>query len=339
MKDIAERANVSMITVSRVVNNSGYVSAETRRRVEAVIKELNYVPNMVASNLRSRQSDLLALILPDITNTFWTSIARGVEDEAWAAGYGVFICNTDSDFAKEESYIERLLRRRVEGVLIVPTPTESSHTQLQRLRQHGVHFVVIHRPLFDLAVDVVRSEGVRATKRLTEELIKTGRRRIGFVGLPFTDRVNEDRLKGYQEALREADIPFDPTIIRSNEVGREAGGYNSVQDLLEVPEPPDALVLANSRLAVGGLQALADAGLSIPDDIGVAAFHDISAMDPYASRLIRAVQPSYKMGQMATRRLLEIGGKNGGPSQEIVLEPQIFLPIQQDGKASLPKLR
>jgi LacI family transcriptional regulator len=326
MKDIAKRAGVSLITVSRVVNNSGYVGKATRARVEAAIEELNYVPNMVASSLRSRQSDLLALVLPDITNSFWTSIARGAEDEAWNSGYGVFICNTDQDLTKEAAYIESLIRRRVEGVLFVPTPTNESEEQLLRLRQHGVKFVVIHRRLKRVSADVVRSDGETAAERLTAELIRRGSRRIGYVGLPLDDITSADRLEGYRRALKQAGLTASPDLIRTGDAAPGDGGFPLVRELLELESPPDAILLANSRLALGGLRAIDAAGLTIPADIRVAAFHDINTMDHYASRLLRAVQPSYKMGQLATRRLLEMGDQSGDSVKEFILETEIHFP-------------
>lgn len=326
MKDIARHAGVSPITVSRVVNNSGYVGKETRARVEAAIRELNYVPNLVASSLRSRQSDLLALVLPDITNSFWTSIARGAEDEAWEHGYGVFICNTDNNVAKEASYIERLLRRRVEGLLLVPTPDIESEHQLQRLRNHRLKFVIVHRRLQDFPAEVVRSDGESAARALTRALIKAGRTRIAFIGLPFSDTSSADRLQGYRAGLRAAGIEYDPNLVRQGEADHGSGGYRMVCDLLQREDRPDGIFLANSRLALGGLRALDDAGLSFPDDIGVAAFHDISAMDHYAPRLIRAVQPGYRMGQLATRRLLQMPAEPNGPYKEVILQPEIHLP-------------
>lgn len=326
IKDVAKLAGVSPITVSRVVNNSGYVRAETRFKVEAAIEELQYVPNMLASNLRSQQSDFLALVLPDITNSFWTTIARGAEDEAWAHGYGIFICNTDNNPEKEASYIQRLLQRRVEGVLIVPTPLSPSELQLERLRKNGVKFVAIHRRLKKTAANVVRIDGEGASRRLTAELIRSGRRRIAFGGLSATDPSTQESLKGYKDALREGGLVFDEDLVRySGEKEPEMNGCSVVTELLQGPAPPDAILLANSRLAMGGLRAIEEAGLSIPADIVVAAFHDIKAMDRYAPQLLTAVQPAYRMGQLATRRLLEMTKADDGPFQEIILEPSIHV--------------
>jgi LacI family transcriptional regulator len=329
MKDVAKHAGVSLITVSRAVNNSGYVGNETRSKVEAAIEELQYVPNALASNLRSQQSDFLALVLPDITNAFWTTIAQGAEDEAWAHGHGIFICNTDNDPEKEASYIQRLLLRRVEGVLIVPTPVSSSELQLDRLRNNGVKFVAIHRRLARTTANVVRSDGEGGARTLTAELVRAGRQRIAFAALSDVDPSSQERLKGYRDALRKAGLFFDEDLVRySGEEEPEQNGYTVIAELLQGLTPPDAILLANSRLAMGGLRAIEEAGFSIPADIMVAAFHDIKAMDRYAPQLITAVQPAYRMGQLAARRLLEMTKASDDPFQEIILEPSVHLGAQ-----------
>lgn len=323
MKDVAARAGVSLITVSRVVNNSGYVGEVTRKKVEAAIEELKYVPNMLASNLRSKQSDQLALVLPDITNSFWTSIARGVEDEAWAQGYGVYICNTDNDPEREDAYILSLLQRRMEGVLLVPSPVRSTEWQIARLKQHGMKFVVIHRRLDSMVANVVRTDGEGAARTLTTELIGAGRTRLAFVGLSESDPSSRERVKGFRDVVRHAELPVDEAMIRFGDGVREPHGARVVAELLAGAERPDGILLSNSRIALDGLRAIEEAGLRIPEDITVAAFHDISAMDIYAPRLITAVQPSYRMGQLAARRLLEMRGGDEEPVKEIILEPTI----------------
>ncbi len=324
MKDVAKRAGVSLITVSRVVNSSGYVREETRSRVEAVIEELQYVPNALARSLRSRQSDLLALMLPNITNSFWTTIARGVEDEAWTHGYGVFICNTDNDPEKEKAYIQRLIQRRIEGLIVVPTPFRSTELQLERLRNHGIKFVVIHRRLRGTAANTVRSDGEGAARTLTTELVRAGRRHIAFAGLSINNPITQERLKGYQEALRHGRLPLHDELLRFGDKRPDQNGFRIVSDLLQGPITPDAILLANSRVAMGGLRAIEQANLSIPADIMVAAFHDINALDVYAPHLLTAVQPAYRMGQLGTRQLLEMNADDN-QFREIILEPSIHV--------------
>lgn len=325
IKDIAKRAGVSPITVSRAVNRSGYVSEEKRLRVEEAIRELNYVPNRVASNLRSQHSDLLALVLPDITNSFWTNIARGVEDAAWNRGYGVFLCNSDNDPKKEASYIESVLGRRVSGVLISPTPDPRSEGQLERLRTHEVGVVVLHRRLKTLFADCVRTDSEKAARALSSHLIDRGAQRIAFVGLPFSDSGSIDRLRGFKEALTAAGMDGDPNLIRVGPL-TPSTGFRLVTELLAHSPRPDGILLANARLAIGGLRAIASAGLKIPDDIHVAAFHDSSALDDYAPKLIRAIQPSYRLGELAVARLFDRARDPDEAFQEIVLEAEIHLP-------------
>jgi LacI family transcriptional regulator len=331
IKDIAQRAGVSMITVSPVVNRNGYVGAATREKVEAAIRALNYVPNKVASNLRSQQSDLLALVLPDITNSFWTTIARGAQDAARPHGYGVFICNADNDLDKEAAYIESLLRRRVGGVPIVPTPDPQSEAQLDRLRQHGTRFVVVHRKLRNPIADVVRSDGQGAARDLTAALLADGWTRFAYVGLTLCDPASEDRLNGYRGAHATGVEPA-MDLVRVGPLN-PSKGYRLVTELLELPSRPEAILLGNSRLAVGGLRAIGHAGLRVPDDIAVAAFHDTSARDDYAPTMIRAVQPSYAIGKTATE-LLDREERVEGEYREIVLPAEFHRP----GDASLDEI-
>ena len=155
IRDVAKKAGVAPMTVSRVLNNSGYVSPETRSRVESAASELNYVPNMLARSFRSKRTDTLALIVTDITNPFWTTVARGVEDEANQQGYTVIFCNTDESESKQAQYLSMLASRRVDGVLL--TPASNNPNPVKMLQQQGIEVVVMDRRLPGAEVDVVRS--------------------------------------------------------------------------------------------------------------------------------------------------------------------------------------
>lgn len=324
LKDVARRAGVSVITVSRVVNASGYVHPETRARVQAAIDELRYVPNQMASNLRSRQSDTVALLLPSITNSFWTTTARGVEDEAWARGYGMFLCNTDDDLAKEERYVDILLRRRVEGVLLVPTL--GSEPLLDRLRQRRIKFVLLHRQLAGVEADIIRGDSRGGARALTERLLAAGFRRIAYVGGPPTLMLARDRLVGYREAMAAAGVVVDPALVVSGEGYGQQIGERLVAGLLARTLRPEAVLLANSRLAIGGLHAIARAGLRVPADIAVAAFYDISALDDYSPLMVTAIQPAYDIGRLGARRLFELAADGDGAPVEIVLANRVTVP-------------
>lgn len=320
IKEVAARANVSIITVSRVINGSANVGEATRAKVEAAIDALQYVPNQMASNLRSRQSDTIALLLPDITTSFWTTIARGVEDEAWRRGFGMFLCNTDDSPDKEARYIDILLRRRVEGILIVPTL--QAVPQLERLQQRSIKFVVLHRHLAGIVADVVRTDSEGGTRALTTRLAESGLTRIAYVGGPLNKAFGRDRLAGFEAGMRGFGLPVDPLLIKLGSYSQQTG-YALASELAGIFPRPEGLVIGNSRLAVGALKALADNGVRVPEDIAVAAFHDMNALDDYAPNMITAVQPSYEIGRIGVRRLLEERTEELRAPQEIILQNTI----------------
>jgi len=316
MKDVARRAGVSLITVSRVINETGSVHADTRAKVLAAIDELQYVPNQMASNLRSRQTNTLALLLPTITNVFWTTIARGAEDEAESCGYSLFLCNTDDDDAKEARYLEALLRHRVGGLIIVPTA--DSGPALRRLQHHEMAFVQIHRSVDGIKSDIVRGDGYGGALSLTSQLLDAGRRRIAYVGAPLATFTGHERFSGYRDAMRRAGVPVDPNLVKLGLVGQESGCTLVEQLLAEMPRP-DAIFIANSRLALGGLRALTAAGLRLQHDIAVASFYDIPALDDYSPFITAVIQPAYDIGRLGVRRLLgRIARKHDG-MEEIIL--------------------
>ena len=321
MKDVARRAGVSLITVSRVINERGNVHPNTQARVIAAIEDLQYVPNQIASNLRSRQTTTLALLLPTITNAFWTTIARGAEDEAESCGYNLFLCNTDDDPAKEARYLEALLRHRVGGIIIVPTV--ESGAVLGRLQHHEMIFVQIHRSVEGVESDIVRSDGCGSAFAVTSHLLDAGCQRIAYVGAMLTTFIGRDRFSGYQGAMARAGIPVNPALVKHGPIGQESG-YALVTHLLAMKPRPDAIFIANSRLAVGALRALTTAGLRLPEDIAVALFHDIPALDDYSPFMTTVIQPAYEIGRLGARRLLgRIAGKHN-TTEEIILPNHVI---------------
>lgn len=330
MKDVAKHAGVSTITVSRVVNETGYVKTETRERVRAAIAALDFIPNQMASSLRSRQTRSIALMLPTIANSFWTTIARGVEDEAEARGYSVFLCNTDYDDAKEGRYFEALLRNRVDGIAIVPS--EASGPRLRTLQQRQMPFVQIHHKLDDVEADVVRSDSYGGAFALTTSLIGAAARRIAYVGGPPAMSPGRDRLMGYRDAIAQAGMTNDHALIKTSNASQDSG-YRLVGELAHAGVDFDAMVIANSRMAVGAIQALTERGRHIPDTVAIAAYYDIATLDTYSSSLdvyapyiTTATQPAYEMGRLSVRRLFErICGKDN-PIEDVLLPTRIVCP-------------
>jgi len=303
IRDVAKRAGVAPITVSRVLNNSGYVRPETRRRVEQAAAELHYVPNMLAHSFRSNRTNTLALIVTDITNSFWTTVARGVEDVASAHGYSVFFCNTDESEAKQEQYLSALLRRRVDGVLLAPA--SSNGAPVLALQRQKVRIVVLDRCVEGVTVDVVRGDSIGGAYQLVQHLIELGHRQIALLCGPRDLSVSRDRAAGYERALRDANISIDPNLQLFGAFTVDSGRA-MMQALLMRRPLPTAIFAANNFIAAGALQAMRAAGLRTPEDISVVVFDDLP--DPYVTEpmLTVVVQPAYELGRVAAHRLLEL---------------------------------
>ena len=333
IRDVAERAGVAPTTVSRVINSSGYVSAETRARVETAIAELHYVPNTLARSLRSRKTRLLALILTDITNPFWTTVARGVEDAASEHGFNVILGNTDESEDKQVDYVTVLLQKQVDGFLFVPG--RSTPESVQLIQRQNVPVVVIDRQIPAVEVDVVRSDSEKGAYELIRLLLSLGHRRIGMLSGPETISTAVQRVAGYRRALAEAGVDATADLVRCGWYTQESGYQMTKQVLSAVPRPT-ALFAANNFIALGALRALREASLRVPEDVALVCFDDApeSASEPF---LTIAAQPAYEMGRRATELLLaRLSGEAPQECQEIVLPVEIV--VRQSCGSTQPSL-
>lgn len=320
--DVARLAGVAPITVSRVINNSGYISQETRDRVEAAIVELGYVPNIIARSLRSKRTNTLALVLTDITNPFFTAIARGVEDTASDAGFTVIYCNTDESVDEEAKYLQLLLQKQVDGILLVPARSTSRSFEL--ISEQGTPVVVLDRRVPNVAADVVRCDSVEGAYRLIRLLIEQGHRRIAVLSGPQGVSTGEDRVLGYQNAMVEAGIYDDRRVFYG--AFTQASGYEMAMRALSLNPQPTALFAGNNFIAVGALKALKDSGLKVPEDISLVSFDDLPSAWMVEPFLTIAAQPPYEMGCKATQLLLNrLKGEIPTDCQEIILPIELIV--------------
>lgn len=314
LRDVAALAGVSAITVSRALNGKGYVSQDVRARVLAAAAELNYVPNAVARSLRSQKTQLLGL-LAGITNPFWSTVARGIEETAVQSGYGVILCDTGDEPTKEARYIELLVRRRIDGLIIAAT--SDSAGILQDLKRRHVPFVLIDRVVQGVDADTVRGDNKGAAYALTRHLLSTGYRRIGVISGPRNVSTAEERVAGYAAAMHEAAMPVEDDMIEYGQY-TESWGYQATRELMSRSEPPDALFAANNFIALGALEGLHTLGLGVPEDVAVVCFDDTTRVES-ARLLTTASQPAEEMGRIAARVLLERIEQPGKPIEDIVL--------------------
>ncbi|GAA0513481.1 LacI family DNA-binding transcriptional regulator [Saccharopolyspora thermophila] len=300
ISDVASRAGVSTATVSRALNGKSSVDPELAARVLAAAAELGYRPNGPARNLRRQETAVLALIISDVENPFFTAIARGVEDVAHAAGYSVVLCNSDDEPDKEHEYIDVALQERMAGVLLSPTGRGDSAELLSRNR---TPVVAVDRPLPNSTGDTVLVDSRLAARQATEHLAEQGYRRIGCLTGPSGVPTADDRLAGYRDGLRAERLPRSDTLVRRSEF-KAAGAKEAARSLLSQPEPPDAVLVANNMMAVGVLEAMAELGVRPGRDVGVVAFDDApwaTLLDP---PLTVVAQPAYDMGAVAAQLLL-----------------------------------
>jgi LacI family transcriptional regulator len=322
--DVAKRAGVGSITVSRVINNSGYSSAETRERVEKAVAELGYVPNTLARSLRSKRTNTLALLLTDITNPFFTTLARGVEDAASTAGYTLIFCNSDESAVKESTYVNILLQKQVDGFLLVPAQSKTSAIEL--IRGRGVPVVVLDRAVPGMAVDVVRCDSEEGMFQLTRLLISLGHRNITSLSGPEGVSTADDRVAGYRRALNSAGIAPDAQYILRGELTQD-GGYEMARRALQLPQRPTGIVAANNFITIGAMKALQEAGERVPDDIALVGFDDLPPAMVTFPFFTVASQPAYEMGRIATELLLKRLQSRGADDshEEVVLPTQIIV--------------
>ena len=319
IRDVAKLAGVAPITVSRVINNDGYISEKTRRKVEAAVLELDYIPNSLGPSLRSKRTQTLALVLSDITNPFWTTVARGVEDAANKQGYHIIIGNTDESAEKEEEYLLFLMKKQVDGFLFVPASFNVSNT----LQKRRVPFVILDRRFPSDQVDSVRCDSVDGAYRLTKHLIELGHRRIAIITGRQDHTTAIDRVEGYQQALNEAHV--DVTQIYWGEYTQQAG-YDNTVNILQTAPRPTAIFAANNFIAIGIMRALRDAGLRVPEDMSLVTFDDLPAAITIDAFFTVAAQPAYEMGKQATELLLaRLAGNGPEGYQEILLPIEIIV--------------
>lgn len=317
LKDVAKLAGVAPSTVSGVLNGTTRVREKTRLRVMQAVKELNYRPNHVARSLRLQGTKTLGLVIPSITNPFYPAIARGVEDVANTYGYSVLLGNTDRTPKKEQKYIETLLDKQVDGLILADSQV-SDALILEMAERPRIAIVMMNRGIESSNVDEIWVDFRGAAIQMTEHLIEAGHRRIAFIAGPRNVWRSEERLRGYQEALTRHQIDLDKSLIIRGEFDHQSG-YEAGEELLKQKDRFSAIFASNDLMAIGCMTALQDNGVSIPGDISVVGFDDIELAFFVRPKLSTVYQPNYEMGAAAVRMMMERiqGERNVKTRQEL----------------------
>ncbi|CAM4243507.1 LacI family transcriptional regulator [Paenibacillus endophyticus] len=302
--DVAAKASVSAMTVSRVINNTGKISDKTRAKVKRVMEELGYVPNQTARSLVLQQTKLLFLLITDIMNPFYTTLARGAEDAAKRSGYRLLFGNSDESIEKESDYVTTILTTRVDGVLVAPAG-DPSLPHLESLRKHKVPFVLLDREVPGIECDIVLGDSKDGARRLVEHLVAKGHRNIAFVnGSPSVSSARL-RLQGYQDGMKLSDLAYNERYVFETSFGPLSDLTEMGQWLDQLDPAPTAIVAGNNVLAVEILRLFRERGISVPEDISIVCFDDLGPYSEVEPFLTVAAQQAYQFGYMGMQMLVE----------------------------------
>jgi len=322
IKQVAARAGVSFTTVSHVVNRTRPVSDNARLRVERAIAELGYFPSAVARALKTSQTRILGVIVPNITNPFFSELMRGIEDVCERSHYSVFLCNGDDDLERQGRALETLLGRRVDGVLLA-TPTGPAAALAKRLSGARMKTVVVDRSVPGLEADQVRIDHQAGARLAVEHLLALGHRRIACLAGPSTFAVSRARVAGWRKALARAGVtPEDGWLLAGD--FRAADGHDLTRRLLARAKVT-AVFASNDLLGIGALRAAAEQGLQVPNALSVIGFDGIEIGAFTYPALTTVGYPIRSIGETAATVLIDrIAGRRTEVC-EIVVAPQIIL--------------
>lgn len=317
MHQIAREACVSLGTVSHVINGTATVSEPLRQRVMKTIKNLGYEPNELSRGLRLNKTNIIGMIIPDITNPFFPGVVRGVEDVAYKHSYRLVLCNTDNDSSKEVVYLNQLKSFFPAGIVIIPSIDSTVTTNVI-----SPPLVCVDRRPDGWKGDFVTVANKEGAYKAARHLIEMGHRQIGVIAGPSHLTNAKDRLQGFQQALHDARIPISPEYIQEALFDRTSG-YTSAMRLLQLLPRPTAIFTTNDLMAMGALSAVRELKLVCPRDISIISFDGLDMTELTDPALTTVFQPGYQLGYTAARLLLERMEGSKDPAKEIVLETEL----------------
>ncbi|MDI3547176.1 MAG: LacI family transcriptional regulator [Halanaerobiales bacterium] len=324
IRDIAEKANVSIATVSRVLNNSSQVSKETKDKVEKVIKELNFKPNVFARGLIKKSINTIGVILPDLNNLFYPAVIKGIEDELEKQNYNIFLCNTDESITKEKKYIKTLLEKHVDGIIFLgtrPTGFENNKHIVELSKKLPV--LMINDYIIGSNVYSVMTDEVNGAYKAVNYFLSLGHKKIGFINGNVDFTTYKYKLRGYKKALEDNKIPLNEKYV-INETPYEKGGYLGVKKLLSLKDRPTAIFTASDQIAIGAMNAIFESGYS-SDDFSVIGYGDIPILNELYSGLTTVNQFPYYTGQLAAETIIKVINQEELKQRKIILEPELSI--------------
>lgn len=318
--DVARVSGVSTTTVSHVLTGKRPVAEATRQRVQAAVRELHYRPNHVARNLRVGSSQMIAVVVPDITNPFYAQLTRGLAD-ALGGDYGTWVCNTDGSAGREHQFISDVLARGADGLVVASVERDSARATAPI--RFDTPVVCLGESIDHPLVDRVIAADTEASRAAVEHLLGHGARRIAMITGPPTH--GQSRVAGYAEALQAAGLTV-PRQLRVAGDWTRSGGRAAMHRLMRLPQRPDAVFCANDLMAIGALDAARELELQLPGDVRLVGFDDIDAASLVSPALTTIANPAYETGWSAGKLLLDrLQGRHSGTRRTVVLPCRLIV--------------
>lgn len=324
--EVAKSANVSISTVSRVLNKNYPVSDEVKERVLQAISELNYQPNAVARSLKKQKTNMIGVVVADISNPFFMQIAKGIESIVSPERYNLIFCSTDENPSKEHTLLRLISEKRVDGIILASCNTDGSY--INQLAERGFPVILIDRKVLNCSADVIVEDNFSSAYKLTKYLIRMGHKKIGAVNGLINVSSGAERFEGFKKALEDDDIELISDYILQGNFKRE-DAYRAAKQLLlnNKNDLPTAIFAANNLMAEGTMTALREFNLKIPDDISLVSFGDLSTPDLIEPRLTVISQNAFAMGQKAGETVLYRikNGVEDADFKEFIMVPDISI--------------
>ncbi len=322
IREVAQLAGVSYATVSHVVNKTRFVSQDTRERVLAAMEQLHYRPNAIARSLRRGKTNTIGLVLPDSSNPFFAEMSRHIEDGAFKSGYNVILCNTEGDVQRELFYVDVLSKKQVDGIIFVAAGDRTD--SIKFLLSQEIPVVMIDRYLPNIDVDAVLTDNRQGGYLATKHLLDLGHTRIGCISGPTNITASSERITGYHQALTEAGIPYDESLLLRGDYHPQSG-MESTRRLLKMGPRPTAVFALNDLMALGALRAATEAHLSVPEDLAIVGFDDIELARFTNPSLTTIAHPKKEIGLHAVNLLVERTASKDKPPCRMVLSPELII--------------